>query len=107
MDNLIIPGIVVALLGFVLKLTYKNSKNYFFGYRTPRSLKNQQNWNIANKISSSAIIWCGAGGILAGIMSYLFIEEKFRFEFIGIVILFGIIISIYRTEKILAKEDKE
>lgn len=106
MDNLIIPGLIITILGIVLRLTYKNSINYFFGYRTQRAMKNVNNWNVANKTSSVYIILSGVAGMLAAIFSYYILPKNFQFEFIGLIIFICLVISVYLTEKTLTLHEK-
>jgi len=82
--------------------------NSLYGYRTPRSMKNLDNWNYANKYSSRGIL----------IVSVITIASQGFFEIAlndtGVAILagtsvmiLGLFYMIYDTEKQLKKRDGE
>lgn len=99
----ILLGIVLIIIGWAQK-SLQVRRNYFLGYRTPRALKNDANWNFANKYSGKLMLWSGVLSTLVGflvwyleILSYLYIS-------IFTIILLVIIIAI--TEYKLYKFDQ-
>ncbi len=55
--NLLIP-IIILILGLIFK-NASTKINYIYGYRTVRSMKNQDTWEFANKYSGSINIKMG------------------------------------------------
>ena len=106
MEHLIILGLILIILGIILRLTYKGNINYFFGYRTKLSMKNISNWNIANKTSSVYIIITGITSMFSGIFSYYLLPIKYQLNFTILTIIVGLVITIYITEKRLKDYDE-
>jgi len=55
--------------------------NHLYGYRSPQSMKNQHNWDIANKYSADLLMCAGTSNVLVHILSYLLSVERFLFLF--------------------------
>ena len=53
------PAIVIVVGGLLWKRYPPKKINYLYGYRTSRSMKNQQTWDFANKIGPDMIIKTG------------------------------------------------
>ena len=89
---LFIP-ILISILGFYFKKRSPKEINCVFGYRTSRSMKNQQTWNFAHKTLGK--IW-SVGGIIVGVISFiamLFAVNQTK-DFIG---NFGSAIALIQT----------
>ncbi|MBX2944184.1 MAG: SdpI family protein [Cyclobacteriaceae bacterium] len=67
----ILLGIVLVVIGLSLKFG-RIEKNYFFGYRTPRSMKNKMNWEFANGLMANYSIIVGVLSILSGVIGWYF-----------------------------------
>jgi len=107
MDNLLVVGLLLVLVGIILKLTYYNNKNYFFGYRSTLSMKNLSNWNLANKVSSTYLIITGVFVILAGNLANYILPINYQYYFVYTIMALGIFITIFITEKKLRENDKK
>jgi len=107
MENLSAIGLLFILLGIILRLTYFNSKNYFFGYRTRLSMKNVSNWNFANKISAIYLIIIGICALLAGVLANYLLPKDYQTNFVTAIVTLGLFISIFKIEKKLKKHDEK
>lgn len=63
-------GPVLLLIGFLYKTFPPKKVNDLYGYRTARSMKSQQAWDMSNKLSAQLLM--GAGGLtcLAQVVFY-------------------------------------
>ncbi|HSZ73058.1 MAG TPA: SdpI family protein [Cytophagaceae bacterium] len=64
----------VLFLGIALWFKFFPPKgiSLWYGYRTPRSMKNEANWNYANNFSTSLLLWVPHLFLLCLIPLYLF-----------------------------------
>jgi uncharacterized membrane protein len=107
MENLSAVGLLLILLGIILRLTYFNSKNYFFGYRTNLSMKNISNWNFANKLGAVYLIITGVYALFAGVLANYLLPKDYQINFVTVVVTFGLFISIFKIEKKLKIHDEK
>ncbi|MCL4123833.1 UNVERIFIED_CONTAM: hypothetical protein GTU68_037813 [Idotea baltica] len=102
-------GIIFILAGLLLSKYPPKSINNLYGYRTSTSMKNQDIWDFAQKISSKKIFKYGAIISLlslAGLFNVLAVSVFNMFLGIGIIV-FTSIVMIFETESVLKKKLKE
>lgn len=108
---LIIP--ITMLLAGIMLYKYPPKKiNFFVGYRTCKSMKDKESWDIANKYSGEICIKLGIVlliifGILTALLCFnvLFLTETTM----GIIVLcqcITFVIPMYLVEKKLMKQEK-
>lgn len=93
-------GLIAIIAGtHLLKYPPKNI-NYFYGYRTKRSMKSQEAWKFAQSYSAKIFIRGGFFFILLGIIGLLLnFHQNVNLAFgLGSLFLFCIFF-IYKTEK--------
>lgn len=106
--NLLVP---ITMLGFGLYFEKHAPKkiNYTFGYRTNRSMKNQDTWQFAHHYCGRLWKWLGctllAVTLLFTVITWNWDDIRFSYAccillFIQLVIFVG---SIFPTEKALKK----
>lgn len=97
-------GVVFFITGIITAVFPPKKINHLYGYRTTRSMKNQLNWDIAQKTSSVKMI---QSSLL--IIALSFLKSIFNFSeninlVIGIlIIIVGVIKIFYFTEKEIKK----
>jgi len=104
-DYLIFPFVILLLS--VVFFTYQPKKiNYFLGYRTKNSLKNQKAWNYANKLASRLFLVLS---VFMTLICFGFYKYKIDHYFILLPISIEIIIIYVVIENRLNKlfHDKE
>jgi len=92
-------GWIIIILG-ILTLKFPPKKiNYFYGYRTPLSMKNQKNWDFAQIYSSHEFIKIGIALMIVSFASFMF-KQAFFFNplYITSLIMITFIYGIVRTE---------
>lgn len=105
--DLMIPLIMIGFGGYFKRHSPKTI-NYLFGYRTPRSMKNEKTWAFAHKTIGK--IWWYAGLVLLVSIIPLFFFIKASVDTIGTVgsiicgvQLFVLVFSILPVEIALKK----
>lgn len=87
----------LVVVSMLFKLFPPKKINYFYGYRTPRSMKNIENWNLANRYSATLMLIVTA--ILLMISLILdFIKFEAHTLLIGLLV-FSFAMLLYSTEK--------
>lgn len=104
-----ILGIVLLTIGLLLKYG-KVGKNYLFGYRTFRSMKNKANWEFANALMVNYSIIIGMLSILTGLISwYLDLSSKYVIYFTMGLLTVSLVITeirLYKFDKFSQEKEK-
>ena len=82
-----ITSLLLLAMGWYWKVKPPKKINWFYGYRTRRSMANQQVWEYANKIGAKMLLGIGWGSLLLSLLGY-FLFPNFK----GIVASFFIVI---------------
>jgi len=93
-------GVIFILVGCIMLLFPPKKINSLYGYRTTRSMKNQEQWDFAQKYSSKLLIFCGFILSLISLTGF-FINFQNNTEAIvsTILIIVAIIPVLVKTEK--------
>lgn len=92
--------ISVILLGISLIYFLLPPKkiNYLYGYRTSKSMKNQENWLLANRLGAKYFLISSIFNVITSIGLNFLLKIQFSEWFIALLIIEFIII-FYLTEK--------
>ncbi len=102
----IVSGSLALIAGLILKNNAPKKINWWYGYRTKRSMKNQEQWDFAQKLGAKNMIRFSLIPFLTTILGF-FVDEKHLGWSIGIVVASTILwafFSIYKTETKLISE---
>jgi uncharacterized membrane protein len=80
--------------------------NSIYGYRTPRSMKNQDTWNVANKFSSNLMFGFSVLFIILMFFSYYLFFDKLLIIFLLIGLVTMIILTEFRLTQLFDKDGK-
>ena len=88
----LITGLLLMAASSLMKLWRPKKINSFYGYRTPRSMKNQIAWEEANSYSADLMLWAGVSTLVIQLISYvtiggptsLFISIGYYLVFVGV-----------------------
>jgi len=97
----------IFFLGGLITLKYPSRDvNEWYGYRTPRSMKNKEAWDFAQKYSSKKMIKYGVILILISLLGIFnfFSPRQGIFIGLGLIIAFSILI-ILRVESEIKKRN--
>ena len=78
--------------------------NYWYGYRTMRSLKTKQSFDAANKFSATLMVKYGTVLVLEGFVLALFFRETYWWLFLSagmLSVIACVFLLIAKTEKYL------
>jgi uncharacterized membrane protein len=109
-------GVVLLLVGIIQQRYQPKKINQWYGYRTPASMKNQQNWDEGNRYSAALMIKIGLILTLAGfvitLLSLQLIQDAKGRSIINVVSLIfgsmaGVVTMIVKTEKHLEKFEEQ
>lgn len=96
----LLMNLVFLAAGIVMLLFPPKKINGLYGYRTPRSMRNQENWDKAQRISAIKMIQIsivtGSLSFLLGISDW---SETFVAIFSLVISLLGLAYLFYVTEK--------
>ena len=110
--NLLMP-VIMIVIGIIMMKSPPKKINHFVGYRTSRSMDNQESWNFANKHSGKLMIIYGAIAIIPSVVIMLpfYGSDDDTVGIISTVImvfqLILIIIPVILTERILKRKENE
>lgn len=66
------PGLVLCIFSWYYKQYPPKTINFFYGYRTRRSMRNQKTWDFGNKIGATMMFYVGLSTLLVGTVAYFF-----------------------------------
>ena len=106
-EILVLTGLILCLTWVFVRIFPPKRINALYGYRTPRSMKNQESWNYAQKLGNRYLIALALVLLLIGTV-FLFIDisswspEK-TFGLSVAILLLGFGVLIFLVEKSLRK----
>jgi uncharacterized membrane protein len=97
---LFIVGFVFAVAAFITLKFPPKKINSFYGYRTSRSMKNQENWDLAQRFSSQLMLKQGLIMLLlAFILAVLPVPIEIATLISLLLLLMSVINLFVQTEK--------
>jgi uncharacterized membrane protein len=98
MNTEILISILFLILGAIQFFFFQNKINYFFGYRTKKSMKNLDNWKFANRYSSIIMMLFSIFNIVTFNIVFLFTNE-IDINIFGVILIIEFALLFYLTEK--------
>ena len=96
-------GLLMLVVGFAMLIFPPKWPNIYYGYRTPSSIKNEKNWNLANGLSTRYSIYSGLALIAVEGIGFVF-PELLLYPFVKLtVVLLGCTFQIIPIEIELSK----
>ncbi|MBL0744415.1 SdpI family protein [Chryseolinea lacunae] len=103
MLSYIVAGLTILVIGLIIKYS-KIDRNYWLGYRTPRSMKSPAHWTFANqRMALHAVII----GVLSTVAGVVFCYGKVNSIYLMIFTLSLLLISIVDVETALRRFDRD
>lgn len=78
--------------------------NSWYGYRTPRSMRSLQAWNVAQKIGSRGLLLASMGNVLIHLASWWLVPDAESVLIPLATFLIGVIITVVLTERALKRQ---
>jgi len=104
----VMVGVIFIVFGFILKKRPPRSVNHLYGYRTPRSMKNETNWAFSQLYAANEMLQLGFILLPIGVvMAFLSIESEFSEAMISIGVLLVLVIRLFiRTERAIKRNEE-
>jgi uncharacterized membrane protein len=99
----LITGPVLLSASSLMKLWPPKNINSFYGYRTPRSMKNQLAWKEANSYSADLMFWAGISTPIIQLTLYLAIGGQASL-LLSLGYYLAFIVALILTEKRLKEK---
>lgn len=102
-------GILLLIMGLILKKLPPKNINDFYGYRTSASMKSPERWEFAQKYAATETIKLGAVWILITLLIDFGFQPSLKFMIILVpcLIMIGLIQLFMRTEKAIRRKFPE
>lgn len=101
---LILSGIIFIVAGFVLSKFPPKEINYLYGYRTKRSMENQEIWDFAQRKSSLEMMKMGFLMIVLSFLPFLITLTPTQNVLVGLVLLcLSCVVLFLRVENAIKK----
>lgn len=84
-------GLLILLMGLVLRFLPPKNRNAIYGYRSRRSFSSQESWDFANRYSGGWGIVMGLISIGIGIVTYTLGYSHLIAVIAGTILLIGVI----------------
>ena len=98
-----ITSFILLLAGILLKYVPPKKINALYGYRTGKSMKNDETWKFANAYAAMWLIRINAFLFMVSIFLYSWPMDIKNIEsYLVIPAVAGLAVVIYRTEKYLS-----
>ena len=92
------PGLVLCIISWIYKRNPPKSINYFYGYRTRRSMRNQETWDFGNVIGAKMMLWVGISSFIVGTIAY-FISPLWSLGISTFFLIVAIFVGIFWCER--------
>ena len=66
----LLPGLLVLLIGFILQRWPPRRINWFYGFRTHYSMRNEENWHEGNRYYARIILGIGFISLCISLLCY-------------------------------------
>ena len=96
-------GILMTVLGWIYVKYPPKAINELYGYRTRRSMANQEIWDYANTIGAKMMLYLGYILLFSGVLLYFFYPMNTVIMVTVFMMLIGIGIGMYWCETQLNK----
>lgn len=95
------PGLLFMIFAWYYRAFPPKSINFMYGYRTWKSMRNQESWDFGNKMGAKMMFFVGMYTVLAGTVAY-FISPPWSFGISIFFLVVAVFIGIFWCERLLA-----
>jgi uncharacterized membrane protein len=97
----LVPSLLLMVLAMFYRAYPPKSINFFYGYRTRKSMRNQQTWDFANRIAAKMLFYVGASTLMVATATY-FVDPLWAFGVSIFFLLVAMFAGIFWCERQLA-----
>jgi len=96
----LLTGSIFTLAGLILIKFPPKKINWLYGYRTPRSMKNQESWDFAQSYSAKEMVKLGGLLLLSSILGLIYQPKQHISTIVGLVLIITVAVVLFvRVEK--------
>jgi len=95
--GLIVMPIILLISGYLIKKHPPRKPNIWYGYRTPRSMKNDDLWKEGNRYAANLLIYLSTFLVFVNILLSAFYQAEIFEDENSIITLSGIIVITITT----------
>ena len=102
-EVLILVGVILLIVWVIVKLFPPKGINALYGYRTPRSMKDTESWDHAQRVSNLYMLGLAVAFLIIG-GAFLFVDlhrwTSLRTMVVTVaIVIFGFGVLIFQVEK--------
>ncbi len=99
-------GLIFMITSLIMYFFPPKKINFIYGYRTLRSMKNQKNWDFAQKYSSFTLFYLSIIMVISSLLSLLMIHQLFLSMWLGLSeVLLTVFILLWKVEKAIQQNE--
>ena len=96
----VMVGVIFVAAGFIMWKFPPKQINFLYGYRTSRSMKNQESWDFAQKYAAKEMMKTGLVLAASGLLAFIFDFGSSVNLLVGCMLVFlAVVILVIRVEK--------
>lgn len=100
----VMVGVIFVAAGFIMWKFPPKQINFLYGYRTSRSMKNQESWDFAQKYAAKEMMKTGLVLAASGLLAFIFDFGSSVNLLVGCMLVFlAVVILVIRVEKAIKK----
>lgn len=104
-DSLFFAGAILLLVGAVLYVFPPKKINWWYGYRTPLAMQDQQRWNFAQRFSAIRLAFSGIALLfMSWIAPYAHFDEPTAKTVSFIVLITAVLFVLIATERAIKRK---
>ncbi|HRN94708.1 MAG: SdpI family protein [Chitinophagales bacterium] len=106
MNSILLLNVILLIVSFLYWLFPPKKVNWFYGYRTPTTMRSDAVFELSNKIASRYFLLCVlACSVVSALLYFLFHDKVNEYVYYAVVLLF-IVVAIALTEREIKKQIK-
>ncbi len=95
------PSLLLMIFAWYYKAFPPKSINFIYGYRSRKSMRNQETWDFGNKIGAKMMFYAGMATLVVGTAAY-FISPPWSLGISGFFLVVALFVGIFWCEQQLA-----
>ena len=99
-----VMGPLMLIIAVLTKIFPPRKINWFYGYRTRRSMQSQEAWIEANTYSSNALIVVGLSASFFQLITYTLFDVETSLLLSATFLIIGLFLGIFFTEHHLKRK---
>lgn len=90
-----LSGLVLLVSGWIQQRRPPKNINWFYGYRTSASMRNQERWDFAQRESARVVMQAGGAMLLLAIPGAFWCKPSLAQVGVGLFVLIGAVVYVF------------